>query len=352
MLVRFSAALMIALVTLLSACSSAHGGRTESGADSGVTDLGIELPDAANPIPSGGAQACSHQAAAQCARLDACTNGTGVARRYGDMNTCLTRELNSCLYGITARDTTQDPMRVEACAAAIPMQSCADYFANQTPAACIAPSGPRQNGAVCSYRAQCQSGWCNVSSHSACGTCGGAPLEGDSCATQSCGHGLLCVAGTLLCAAPVGASGACDSGHPCATGYSCVGAVPADGGVCVAQGDSVGVACQVRTTTTANCNHNDGYFCTSPGHVCATASAVSTGQVCGSTGTEDSVCQGGSGCVVPDGGTTGTCSAVAADGETCDIVTGPTCMSPSRCVVTTDGATTGTCMFPDGLSCN
>jgi len=49
-------------------------------------------------------------------------------------------------------------------------------------------------------------------------------------------------------------------------------------------------------------------------------------------------------------GVTGACQAAAADGQACDIVAGPPCLTPARCVVT-GGATSGICTIPSGATC-
>src|SRR5689334_22936122 len=71
--------------------------------------------------------ACTDAAEARCFKREACTNGTGIVRSYGDMDTCLLREKLSCMVSVGAPDSANTPTAQEACAAAIPDMTCADF---------------------------------------------------------------------------------------------------------------------------------------------------------------------------------------------------------------------------------
>jgi hypothetical protein len=91
-----------------------------------------------------------------------------------------------------------------------------------------------------------------------------------------------------------------------------------------------------------------------------TCGVVSAGVArCGSEGTcvladagapgdvEDAGDGGGSDAGNGDAGasvsTTGTCLAAAPAGSACDPTNGPTCVLPAKCVIATEGGTTGVC---------
>jgi len=79
---------------------------------------------------------------------------------------------------------------------------------------------------------------------------------------------------------------------------------------------------------------------------CTPIQYVGAGEPCGGVGGDYFECIGGSSCR----GTPGMCVADAADGDPCDTVAGPSCLSPARCV--TDGiSTSGTCTPPDPEAC-
>jgi hypothetical protein len=85
-------------------------------------------------------------------------------------------------------------------------------------------------------------------------------------------------------------------------------------------------------------------------------SYVGPGAVCGeiSNGSHAECIAGG--CYTSTGsagsGETGTCKSDAADGTACDIVLGPGCVTPARCVLTgADGGSAGTCEIPLGATC-
>jgi hypothetical protein len=62
----------------------------------------------------------------------------------------------------------------------------------------------------------------------------------------------------------------------------------------------------------------------------------------------------GDGGEIADAGlpTRGTCLAAASAGAACDVVNGPACVLPAKCVITTDGGTVGSCAIVDPGSCH
>src|SRR5579862_3583374 len=98
--------------------------------------------------------ACSDLAKVRCAKRTSCSNGASITSVYGDMSTCLAREQLSCTVGLAAPQTGNSPTKVEECVAAYPGFSCADFFSNNPPAACIA-TGQKPMNASCAVAGQC-----------------------------------------------------------------------------------------------------------------------------------------------------------------------------------------------------
>lgn len=125
-----------------------------------------------------------------------------------------------------APGTGNTPTTVEACVAAYPSWSCADFTDSVPPAACQPPPGAGGMGAVCAFDAQCSSAFCQIPScvnydatTGAAGTCvtsvaeAGAPCDHSEKMDAGCASAL-----DLYCAK----DGTCQP--------YCVG-TPVDGGV-------------------------------------------------------------------------------------------------------------------------
>lgn len=86
-----------------------------------------------------------------------------------------------------------------------------------------------------------------------------------------------------------------------------------------------------------------------------TVSYVSDGMPCGNlSNTSFALCRAGI-CYTPtgvaSGNQMGTCKHDAIEGASCDAPLGPACMTPARCVVASDGGTSGLCTVPTGIGC-
>jgi hypothetical protein len=381
-----------ALFFFLASTSIACGGSSASpsmpGAEAGGSDGSSvgPTPDAstedggdAAPVNVTAAQACADSARARCQRFDACSNNTYNAIHYGDEPTCESALTSTCLTNLGAPGTGATPATVEACAQAIPGESCADYFGQNPPAACATPVGTIANGSACATSAQCQSTFCAVGASSLCGVCAAVPAVGATCSVAAdCGSrgGLTCQNGA--CAAFVASGGACGKDAPCAPGFSCVGATKTASGTCQADGATVGASCDAKQATGPKCDPDLDLVCIASmcsAEMIATGSAacgvVSPGTVtrCGAAGVcvlsapdagppSDAGAEAGS-----DGGADagevdagapmqGTCLPPAIVSGACDTASGPDCMAPAKCVVTTDGGTSGTCQVVDPSACH
>jgi hypothetical protein len=327
------------------------------------------------------AQACAAIADArcnlrnECSRPDGTTDlGFNVLENYGDIDTCRMREALACQNGLSAPQTGNSPNNVEMCVVAFASFSCMDFFDNSPPQACT-PTGPLATGTTCTFNGQCQSGFCNGTKDSVCGTCGPPPTTGDDCSTSTCMRGDRCLAATSTCAAVVTSNGVCDETHPCDRELSCVGnnTKTMTTGTCETAGTREGVACG---GTMPGCDGTRGLYCGGPsgaktcrlvgyagttagpdGGVTASDAGASgptpAGTVCGQlpdgsrVGCVAGTCTTATG--VATGSDMGTCQPLAADGQPCDTMLGPGCMSPARCVTTS--GTTGTCIVPTSSMC-
>ena len=296
---------------------------------------------------------CGNLAQAQCTKRMTCTNGAGITRTFGDMNTCLTREKLACVIGLAAPKTGNSPTLTADCVAAFTAYSCADFLNNNPPAACIV-AGPGATGAACTFAGQCASDFCTNNKTSLCGTCGAAPSAGAACSASNCGHEQACVASTMTCAA-LGASGAaCNATTPCGADLTCSGASASKMGTCVTPVAAAGAACGGAMP---GCDGTMGLSCSGAAgsKTCALTSLVADGMPCGALADGSFAgCAAGGSCYtrtgIAEAGQMGTCKAAAADGAACDMTLGPPCLTPARCIVT-GTSTSGTCTVPTDATC-
>lgn len=342
-----------ALLFALAACSSTT-----------INDASVNDATATDTPMEGGdpTAACTTIATSRCAKIDQCSNGLGVARAYGTMDVCVSRQTANCVATLMAPMTTASSTFETACAAAITAESCADYRSGITPAACIAPPGPLANGMPCVAFGQCQSTVCLVPRNGQCGVCAPQPAAGDDCSVNSsCGRDLVCnhntVTGSYTCRTLVATGGTCDADHPCGADLGCVKAsATAASGTCQPLGTTVGAACNDVNVGMATCDANQGLFCNGMSQCAMTTTAVA-GAACGpmSMRASDAVCTAGATCPTAAAGTARTCLAAATDGQPCDTAAGPACLAPARCVLTTSGSdagTTGTCQVFNPAACH
>jgi hypothetical protein len=337
------------------------------------------------------ATACHDVAVARCNQASSCTLadseaglGFNILQNYGSLETCVTRQELNCTNALNAPQNGNNPAQIEKCVAALGTD-CTAFFDNMPPTACT-PTGPRAAGASCTFNGQCMSGACNGTKNSVCGTCGTAPAVGEDCSDSTCAYGDRCVASVETCAAIVPLNGTCDGTHPCDRGFSCVGdnAKTMTTGTCQQASTSIGTAC---SGTTSGCDPTRGLYCGGPSGAKTCMRVVYPGYN-GTVGADGGVTANDAGsdgsvavpptpagtacgqltdgtrvgCVAGDCYTTtgrasgsdlGTCKPFANDGDACDTVLGPGCMSPARCVVSGggDGGTMGTCVVPVATMC-
>jgi hypothetical protein len=96
--------------------------------------------------------------------------------------------------------------------------------------------------------------------------------------------------------------------------------------------------------TAQNCDPFAGLYCDPTTKVCAKVTLVAAGASCGLSSSGYAQCSGKGTCRRAGASQTGTCVAAAADGQTCDTVNGPDCVTPAVC-------TNGVCKLPDAASC-
>jgi hypothetical protein len=353
-------------------CSNNNGNGNDAGNDVTPND---SSSDSASDATATATQACNAEATAICALRDMCSPGYNVTDVYGSDSVCQTRTAEACVNALAQPGNANTPAMVDACASAYPSEACSSFFDDNPVSACVPPAGSRGNGMACGASAQCTSAYCGVTQYAVCGTCQPLPIVGASCQVEAdCGRDLACATPTLAqgdagipapkCAAWVAASGSCLSGYqPCQSGLSCVGDDEATMtmGTCQASGAAVSAACDGSRKTMPACNADMGLVCipTAKGSAvgtCQNISLASATQPCGDIGSDPitgfAVCQTGLCAKVSPTATTGTCVADAMDNAACntDPTMGPSCLAPSKCVVTGTG-TTGTCMFPNAVTC-
>lgn len=298
-------------------------------------------------------EACAAVASAACAQLGACSSGFVIDLRYGDESTCAARSAAACAQTNSAPSTSVTPEGLDACASALATESCDAYLDSHAPKDCQAAPGALADGQACIAGGECESTFCAIDPEAPCGVCGPRPSAGDACQQATdCGRDLVCVAVSSTCEAAVGEGGACDKGHPCELGFSCVGAGDEAGlnGSCEREIAAAGGACDPSFQSGADCAHLLGLFCDPKAKTCLQSTTAAPGEACGFLGSGGLVlCSAGGMCVTPTGSTTGTCLAPANDGETCDTASGPPCLLPARCVVS--AGTSGTCALLDASKC-
>ena len=281
--------------------------------------------------------ACSAYAYAYCTKLTTCSR-TLTTTKYGSTPACESLIGQLCEYRLLAPGTGSTTATTAACKSALDSWMCSDFMLNvNPPPECAVTMGKRSSGSPCAVSQQCTSGYCGGLVHSLCGTCMAPPQVADPCTENLCPQGLTCRGNPPACAQFAGAGQACSSSIPCGEGLTCVAAT-----------------CQygVADTTTpcapspgAGCDANAGLTCDASTDRCVLLPIAGPGQACGNTvGTVSVACTAGT---CPRG----ACVPYVHVGAACDIA-GPGCISPSRCIVTGDGGTKGTCQLAGAAACN
>jgi len=317
------------------------------------------------------AAACADQARAVCSVRTACSYmdmDYNVLHLFSDDATCESRLALTCINNLHVVDTSQTAARAETCAQSYSSDTCPDFFDNNLPSRCVAPSGPGAEGSPCTGNAQCESTFCEVHEFQSCGTCEPLPSLGSPCQINTdCDHDIDCVipAGATqgTCTAYAGDSMPCLTGvAPCESTEVCVGdnIATAAMGTCHPGVRTAGAACDTTRMTAANCDPTYGLACivaTGTVGTCQPIQLAAAGSACGTLGSGSAKalynCGAGGLCVrTPPTAATGACVAPAADGAPCstDSNVGPPCLMPAICAASA-GSSSGICTVPDPAAC-
>jgi hypothetical protein len=287
--------------------------------------------------------AAGDAANAFCARVNACVPAL-TSLQWGDVPTCTGKYKNLLLGTLHATGTSATAADLEACAQAIPAASCDDVLGRNLPEPCKAKSGSLMDGQACGDNSQCSGKMCNIAPGKICGVCSKPAAAGAACqSNDDCDYGLDCVgaAGMKTCASRVGAGQSCDAMHPCLSTLAC------KAGTCGTP-DSAATACTAGGDT---CDTAHGIFCSPITSMCVQVTFAKAGGMCGIVSSSIVLCETG-GLDINTSCTgfkypampTGTCAAPAADGASCNDLTGPSCVPPSICV-------NGACQVKDPSGC-
>lgn len=242
---------------------------------------------------------------------------------YGDVATCEDRIVFNCVEAFKAPGNTTKPSDVDACVAALPGATCDELLGNNLPAVCDFPAGTKMNTEGCAEDFQCQSSNCVVPANASCGACQAKSATGGACSEDgNCEKGLVC--NNQVCATPVMMGGACAADKPCLATLTCMN------GTCqppLALGD----ACTpVMQNQPQPCNVLKGEFCGFSSK-CEAIKVADAGQSCGfSLMNGLTLCKGTSSCEGAQGSQ--MCVAKAADGAACNVMNGPECLTPAKCL--------------------
>jgi hypothetical protein len=255
-------------------------------------------------------------AAADCAKYQACAPGW-LALTYGGLPECVNRDLLQYRWIAQQSGVAWQAANYAACATALTQASCADYFSFTALPACSVP-GTLANYASCNTGFQCASQFCDTDGLS-CGECIDPPLEGEYCASWSCGAGLTCADdGTCQRRRALGES--CTANLPCQSLLDCYQ------GRCVAPLASVGAACD--SSVGPYCDYAKSFVCATSTKKCVSITSWALpGQACG----VDSTTSTAASCNQGYCGTGQTCIADAKDHMACDSDVGPYCEWPAFC---------------------
>jgi hypothetical protein len=307
-------------------------------------------------------QACGDNAHDRCTRLQECSAEQMVVD-YGTEGACETRLKLNCLNAISAPSSGNTAARSEACAQAYASESCTDLLDEKPPAACVQATGLLADGEPCAFPGQCQTGFCAIVPGAGCGTCAAAPVAGASCTTlTTCGQVLTCISSVATCSGFALQGGPCSKSALCGTGLFCVGSTTTTPGTCEPSVEDAGAPCDPSAKNGPGCDRQQSLTCSSLSKSCVPLPPyAAAGQPCGTIDGVAVVCGGAAACTATaaDAGLdasadasppTSICVGPAADGAECNVITGPGCLSPARCIAA-DGGASGTCQFPNADLC-
>jgi hypothetical protein len=289
----------------------------------GRPDGGADVDAAIDP-----SSACGELAIAHCDRLDECSHGIGVARRFGTRALCLARAALWCRQALSIEHGLAVEVDMRACASALPVADCHDVVYGRVDACRLRGElPPREPETPCVFDGQCASGSCE----SVCGTCQPEP---PSPARQDEG-------------------GMCNFGYVCRDDLYCIGITgKGSPGMCVRLETEVGAPCDPFAIELAPCDDHRGLVCNADTRRCEVIPILEHGAECPTTahayGLRQAVCRGGDSCGA------GVCAPTPREGEPCSGFdyyprADDLCVWPARCDVGADGS--GVCMLPNAIAC-
>lgn len=309
------------------------GGAGGSGGSAGGGAAGAAGGDAG--LDPAKVAACATNAQGICARHKDCF--VSAANSYGTVCEAQYREL--CLATTFADGSGFTPALLDDCTSSYATVSCEEWIqwwvgvANTLPK-CVPPAGDRPNGEACSRSTQCQSGYCSVSSASACGSCQARAAEGGDCTKPAdCQLGMNCTSGKC---APYRKEGeSCDFVvNRCTPGtHNCDPAT----GKCVKPKSNVGDACSFLDDCAI---YEKGLACNAVSSKCEAAGFSDPSGECGNTAAGGyAFCKDGATCQVDVANVSvwkGSCISAKKLGEPCDpsFISGPNggpCLFPYVC---------------------
>jgi hypothetical protein len=278
----------------------------------------------------------------------------------------------SCLADVGRPGSGLHATRVQTCATALQVQSCADFLAGigLPTSACPPVVGQLDDAATCEASDQCKSNYCNRAEDQLCGKCSDKGGIGSACDQSSdCAGGLTCQASadmlshTCLMPAPAAvkakAGEACGGMLPgCDAGLTCVGTAAMK--ICTPDVTAAGAPCDPTHKMLADCDSATLHlYCNRTALVCEPRAFAAAGQPCNDLPDGSfALCSGGARCVRPKdaAGTRpaqGTCTTGALENAPCyrDAADGPACAVTLRCVYDTVGAPSGRCLLPVPAAC-
>jgi len=302
----------------------------DSGTDTNLADFGTDsiVADASDAkIPAGAEDACRAYYETLCSAWEKC-NPVSFAPYVGDHATCVARGTKACVGVFDDPGLSYGPDGLKKCATSIAALTCTQYFRLSEFAAPVTPecgalrTGTLAIGAACGSNQQCASSYCEVVGDADCGKCTERALKGASCfATHpySCEGGTICSAGKCVALGELDAT--CDDATPCHIDLACIS------GKCAAR-VKVGDACD---SSKYQCEWNR--WCNTTTSKCEAYVTHKLGDKCGydtSTGSLSDCDTTTSRCNITNKALyTGTCMALAKDGEACTFAA--QCEYPESC---------------------
>jgi hypothetical protein len=274
---------------------------------------------------------CQYYAEKNCAADERCHPAFKAA--WSDGATCQERVRLGCISRLTASGVNDTSSRIVACANALAVLSCDKFmdYAEQWPETCFPPPGQLADDAPCIVFGQCQSGFCNIRSSSACGVCKSWSRAGGTCASNfDCFNFLPCVGGICTPFSRTGET--CDNmERQCATGLVCRDVDAMNVGTCGAP-TPLGGTCDFQNDL---CDIWQGVTCQFGSMVCSRLPPPpAVGEQCSDGGN----CGALAHCTIDN-----VCKAKPREGQPC-IAGQVDCMTPARCLA-------GVCKIRDAAVC-